>query len=80
MIPELPEINSGFASCYLKSPNEIRVLGILGLNSVILGSGFGLWVFCPTLTAQVDSGLINVEHMVSFAKVDDRRGMAFVDY
>jgi hypothetical protein len=47
VIPELPEINSGFASCYPKFPNKIRVSGILG--SGILGSGFGLRVFCPAL-------------------------------
>lgn len=29
MIPELPEINSGFASCYRKFPNKIRVTGFL---------------------------------------------------
>jgi hypothetical protein len=43
MIPELPKINSGFASCYPKFPNEIRVLGISGLCSGILGSGY--WFF-----------------------------------
>jgi hypothetical protein len=48
VIPELPEINSGFASCYPKFSNKIRVLGISGS-----GSGFGLWVFCLALeTAQ----------------------------
>jgi hypothetical protein len=38
VILELPEINSGFASCYPKFPNKIRVSGISG-------SGFGLRVF-----------------------------------
>jgi hypothetical protein len=42
VIPELHEINSGFASCYPKFPNKIRVSGISG-------SGFGLRVFCPAL-------------------------------
>jgi hypothetical protein len=46
VIPELPEINSGFASCYLKFPNKIRVSGILG--SGISGSGFGLRVFAQS--------------------------------
>lgn len=49
MIPELPEINSGFASCYPKFPNKIRVSGISGSGSGIPGSGFGLRVFCPAL-------------------------------
>jgi hypothetical protein len=30
--PELPEIDSGFASCYPKSPNKIWVSGISGLS------------------------------------------------
>jgi hypothetical protein len=47
VIPELPEINSGFASCYPKFPNKIRVSGISG--SGIPGSGIGLRVFCPAL-------------------------------
>jgi hypothetical protein len=47
MIPELPEIKSGFASCYPKFPNKIWVSGISG--SGIPGSGFGLRVFCPAL-------------------------------
>jgi hypothetical protein len=47
VIPELPELNSGFASCYPKFPNKIRVSGISG--SGIPGSGFGLRVFCPAL-------------------------------
>jgi hypothetical protein len=47
MIPELPKINSGFASCYPKFPNEIWVSGISG--SGIPGSGFGLRGFCPVL-------------------------------
>jgi hypothetical protein len=49
VIPELPEIISGFASCYPKFPNKIRVLGISGSGSGIPGSGFGLRVFCPAL-------------------------------
>jgi hypothetical protein len=40
VIFELPEINSGFASCYPNLPNKIRVSGISG-------SSFGLRVFCP---------------------------------
>jgi hypothetical protein len=47
MIPELSRINSGFASCYPKFPNEIRISGIS--NSGITGSGFKLRVFYPTL-------------------------------
>jgi hypothetical protein len=47
VIPELPELNSGFSSCYPKFPNKIRVSGISG--SGIPGSGFGLRVFCPAL-------------------------------
>jgi hypothetical protein len=49
VIPELPEINSGFASCYPKFSNKIRVSGISGSGSSIPGSGFGLRVFCPAL-------------------------------
>jgi hypothetical protein len=51
MIPELPEIISGFASCYPKFLNQIRVSGISGSGSGIPGSGFGLRVFCPPLLA-----------------------------
>jgi hypothetical protein len=51
VIPELPELNSGFASCYPKFPNKIRVSGISGSGSGIPGSGFGLRVFCPVLAA-----------------------------
>jgi hypothetical protein len=46
--PELPELNSGFASCYPKFPNEIRVSGISSSGSGIPGSGFGLRVFLPS--------------------------------
>jgi hypothetical protein len=43
VIPKLPELNLGFASCYLKFPNKIRVLGIPS-------SGFGLrFFFFPAL-------------------------------
>jgi hypothetical protein len=49
VIPELPEIISGFVSCYPKFPNKIRVSGISGSGSGIPGSGFGLRVFCPAL-------------------------------
>jgi hypothetical protein len=49
VIPELPELNSGFASCYPKFPNKIRVSGISGSGSGIPGSGFGFRVFCPAL-------------------------------
>jgi hypothetical protein len=52
MIAELPEINSGFASCYPKFANKIWVLGISG--SGILYSEFGLQVFCPGLVAVKD--------------------------
>jgi hypothetical protein len=47
VIPELPEINSSFASCYQKFPNKFRVSGISG--SGIPGSGFRLWAFCLAL-------------------------------
>jgi hypothetical protein len=50
VIPELPELNSGFASCYPKFPNKIPVSGISGSGSGIPGSGFGLRVFCPALS------------------------------
>jgi hypothetical protein len=58
MIPELPEIISGFASCYPKFLNQIRVSGISGSGSGIPGSGFGLRVFCPPLLAgrKLDAG------------------------
>jgi hypothetical protein len=55
MIPELLKIISGFASCYPKFLNQIRVSGISG--SGIPGSGFGLWVFCPPLSVIVESGV-----------------------
>jgi hypothetical protein len=45
----IPEINSGFASCYPKFSNKIRVSSISGSASGIPGSGFGLRVFCPVL-------------------------------
>jgi hypothetical protein len=48
VIPKIPEINSGFASCYPKFPNKIRVSGISG--SSVPSSGFELRVFCPNLT------------------------------
>jgi hypothetical protein len=54
VIPELPEINSGFASCYPKFPNKIRVLGISGSGSGIPGSGFGFRVFCPALNMELN--------------------------
>jgi hypothetical protein len=41
MIPELPEINSGFASCYSKFPIKIRVSGIS--DSDIPVSGYGVF-------------------------------------
>jgi hypothetical protein len=59
VIPELPEINSGFASCYPKFPNKIRVSGISGSGSGIPGSGFGLRVFCPALHHTI-SGLVQL--------------------
>jgi hypothetical protein len=40
VIPELPEINSGFASCYPKFPNKIRVSGISGSGILVSGYGF----------------------------------------
>jgi hypothetical protein len=43
VIPELPEIISGFASCYPKFPNKIRVSGISGSGSGIPGSGYGVF-------------------------------------
>jgi hypothetical protein len=49
VIPELPEINSGFASCYPKFPNKIRVSGILGSGFGYSGFGFRVTGFCPTL-------------------------------
>jgi hypothetical protein len=52
VIPELPEINSGFASCYPKFPNKIRVSVISGSGSGISGSGFGLRIFCPALSTE----------------------------
>jgi hypothetical protein len=39
MIPELPEINSGFARRYSKFPNKIRVSGISGSGI----SGYGIF-------------------------------------
>jgi hypothetical protein len=53
VIPELPEIISGFTSCYPKFPNKIRVSGISGSGSGIPGSGFGLRVFCPALAKEI---------------------------
>jgi hypothetical protein len=41
VIPELPKINSSFASCYPKFPNKIHVSGISG--SVISVSGYGFF-------------------------------------
>jgi hypothetical protein len=40
MIPELPEINSSFASRYPKFPNKIRVLGISGSGIRVRVMGF----------------------------------------
>jgi hypothetical protein len=54
VIPELPEIDSGFASCYPKFPNKIRVSGISGSGSGIPGSGFGLRVFCSALAEGIE--------------------------
>jgi hypothetical protein len=45
VIPELPEINSGFASWYPKFPNKIWVSGISDSGSGIPGSGFGYRFF-----------------------------------
>jgi hypothetical protein len=59
VIPELPEIISGFASCYPKFPNKIRVSGISG-------SGFGLRVFCPALAAAQQSQPKQVMHTASY--------------
>jgi hypothetical protein len=55
VIPELPEIISGFASCYPKFLNKIRVSGISGSGSGIPGSGFGLRVFFPALMKGIPS-------------------------
>jgi hypothetical protein len=54
VIPELPKINSGFASCYPKFPNKIWVSG-----SGISGSGFGFWVmgFLPSPTYMYSAGV-----------------------
>jgi hypothetical protein len=56
VIPELPEIISGFASCYPKFPNKIRVSG-----SGIPGSGFGLRVFCPALDSPVTHCIVRCD-------------------
>jgi hypothetical protein len=40
MIPELPEINSGFASCYPKFLNKNLVSGISGSGIPVLGYRF----------------------------------------
>jgi hypothetical protein len=53
VVPELPEINSGLASCYPKFPNKIRVSGILGSGSGIPDLDFGLRVFGPALAGEV---------------------------
>jgi hypothetical protein len=58
VIPELPEIISGFASCYPKFPNKIRVSGISGSGSGIPGSGFGLRVFLPSPSYKPREGSI----------------------
>jgi hypothetical protein len=50
VIPELPEINSGFAICYPKFPNKIWVLDISDSSS-----DFGLRFFCP---APSDGGMV----------------------
>jgi hypothetical protein len=57
VIPKLPELNLGFASCYPKFLNKIRVSGISGSGSGIPGSGFGLWFFCPALDVLLFFGL-----------------------
>ena len=66
MIPELPEINSGFANCYLKFPNKIRVSGISG--SGIPGSGFGLRVFCPALLGDIHKGVTTRSRVAHFCE------------
>jgi hypothetical protein len=53
MTPELPEINSGFASCYSKFPIKIRVSGIS--DSDIPVSGYG---FFPALSATPTLSLV----------------------
>jgi hypothetical protein len=53
MIPELREINSGFASCYPKFLNEIWVSDISGLGI----SGFGSRVFCLALDGAMVVGI-----------------------
>jgi hypothetical protein len=52
--PELLEINSGFASCYSKFSNKIRVSDISGLD--IPGLNFGLQVFYPALASEPTAG------------------------
>jgi hypothetical protein len=61
----------GFASCYPKFPNKIRVSGISGSGSGIPGSGipgsgFGLRVFCPALGGALDShcSLSGARHII----------------
>jgi hypothetical protein len=65
VIPELPELNSGFVSCYPKFLNKIRVSGISGSGSGILGSGFGLRVFRPALGESAMLPSEGAEHGVS---------------
>jgi hypothetical protein len=68
-VPELPEINSGFASCYPKFPNKIWVSGISGS-----GSGFGLRVFCPAINAA------DVRSYLYAQCAADWRGPSVIDY
>jgi hypothetical protein len=53
MIPELLEINLGFASWYPKFPNKIQVSGISRSGWSIPDSSFGLRIFCLALVSTV---------------------------
>jgi hypothetical protein len=69
VIPELPKINWGFASCYPKLPNKIRVSGISGSGSGIPGSGFGLRVFLPSPGfSRSPSAAPRAHHLVPLAR------------
>jgi hypothetical protein len=77
VVPELPEINSGFASCYPKFPNKIRVSGISG-------SGFGLRVFCLALlssayrTVRCDQMIVGSGHVSPVDRAAERWSRALL--
>jgi hypothetical protein len=72
--------NSGFASCYPKFPNKIRVSGIPGSGSGIPGSGFGLRVFCPALASPaLTQRCSDVEERYTQSQVDLIQVSAFLD-